>query len=401
MKVAGIISEYNPFHKGHEYHITETRKFLGSDSAIVAVMSGNYVQRGDFAIMDKLSRARCALADENGEGVDLILELPVPYSLSSAEGFARGAVYLISALGIVDYLSFGSESQDISSLNLVAETVLSEAFDNEIKIQLSKGISFAAARQKAVETLLGSNYEQMRSPNDILAIEYLKSLRLLNSKIIPLAVPRFGAGHDREDINFPSAKQLRELLLSGKDITHLLPERTAKILKEEIACGKAPVSFKNCERAILSALRTLSDNQYKDVDSSGEGLWRRLMANARTESSLNVIIDKTKTKRYARARLSRMIMRAYLGVPTEPLILPTYIRALAFNKKGRTLLRRAKGLCKLPIITKPAHAQRFGAPVADMFRLSAHTTDLFVLAMPDTKNANGGQEWLDGPVIIG
>ena len=401
MKVAGIISEYNPFHKGHEYHITETRKILGPGCAIVAVMSGNYVQRGDFAIMDKLSRASCALADENGEGADLILELPVPYSLSSAEGFARGAVYLISSLGVADYLSFGSESHDISSLNLVAETLLSEDFENELKIQLSKGISFAAARQKAVEALLGSNYEQMRSPNDILAIEYLKTLRLLNSKIVPLAVPRRGAGHDREDNAFPSAKQLRDLLLAGEDITSLLPERTAKILTKEIISGRAPVSFKNSERAILAGLRTLSDEQYKKSDSSGEGLWRRLITYAKTENSLESIIEKTKTKRYARARLSRMIMRAYLGVPTEPLPLPTYIRVLAFNKKGRALLRQAKGACKLPIITKPAHAQRLGGTVADMFRLSAHTTDLFVLAMPEIKNAGGGREWLDGPIIIG
>lgn len=399
--VAGIISEYNPFHSGHEYHIRKTRELLGEDCAVVAVMSGNFVQRGDFAVMEKHARAAAALDTGEGGGADLVIELPLMYSLSSAEGFAGGAVGIMDALGVVTHLSFGSETGDMDPLRELAELLLSRDFDESLKIHLKTGVSYAAARQKAANEAVGERAGLLSQPNNILAIEYLKALITQNSLIEPLAVLRRGVMHDGAgEGEYPSASQVRELILSGRDIPErLMPRRSKAILEEQIARGLAPASINNCERAVLARMRTLDESDFEAADGSAEGFHRRFMEAARRENSVEGIIEAAKTKRYARSRIRRLLLRAYLGVPADTLP-PPYIRVLAFNGKGRGVLREVVKNAKLPVISKPAHVKKLGGFAAELFEMEARATDLFVLSFPDKKNAAGGSEWKKSVYVL-
>lgn len=398
MNIAGIVSEYNPFHRGHEYHIAETRRHLGEDCGIIAVMSGNVVQRGDFPILDKHARAEAALADARGEGADLVLELPCCWSLASAEGFAEGAVGLLDALGVVTHLSFGSETGSLEPLMQVADILLSEQYDVALRSQLQTGVSYAAARQRAVESILGDTKE-MVSPNNILGIEYLKALMRRESTIEPLAVLRTGAGHDDAAAgrSFPSAKQLRDMLLAGQvPDESLMPSRALEVLNRELNQGRAPVSLESCQRAVLARLRCLEEQDFEQSDSSREGLWRRFMDAARTENSMEDIVTATKTKRYARSRIRRMLMRTYLGLPANLPARVPYVRPLAFNARGRKILRMISARSELPLLVKPAQARRLPPEVCQLFLCEARVTDLFSLAMPDISQVPGSSEWRNG-----
>lgn len=396
MNVAGIISEYNPFHRGHEYHIAETRRRLGPDCGIIAVMSGNAVQRGDFAVLDKHARAEAALADCRDDGADLVLELPCCCSLAGAEDFARGAVELLDCLGgVVTHLSFGSEAGRLDRLEQVVDVLLSESFDRTLRSLLKNGLSYAAARQQTVEQVLGCTPE-MTAPNNILAIEYLKALRLRGSPIRPMTIPRKGAGHDRTAPDgFPSARQLRDLLAEGRlPGEHQMPPRALAVLKRELDAGRAPVSLERCQRAVLARMRTLDDDAFRRSDPSREGLWRRFQAAARSARSMEELLQLVQTRRYPRSRIRRMLLRTYLGMPADLPPRPLYIRPLAFNERGQALLRELSGRASLPVVTKPAQARRLGAEAAALFCLEARVTDLFALAMPDFGQLPGESEWL-------
>lgn len=399
MHVAGIISEYNPFHLGHCLHISETRKALSGNAYIVCAMSGNFVQRGDFAVFDKHSRAAAAVYC----GADLVVELPLTAALSSAEGFAMGGVGLLNSLGVVTHLSFGSESGSVENLREIAEVLASAELTGLLKDELSGGLSFAAARQRAVNRLIGEKSELLAYPNDILGIEYLKALRTLASPIMPITVTRQTVQHDSAAIKngLTSASNLREIMLSGGDPWGFMPEAAAKIFKGEISAGRGPVWLQNSEDAILARLRSMTDADYAALPDGSEGLYKRLMRYARTECSIQDILEKTKTKRYAMARLRRMIVMAYLGIKTtDRTEAPPYIKVLAFNNRGRELIREADGKSGVPIITKPAHAKKPDAKGRALFELEAHATDLYVLGYPDRTQRYGGQEWLRGPVIV-
>ena len=253
MKVAGIISEYNPIHDGHAQHIGATRTMVGEECAVVCVLSGNFVQRGDFAVFPKHARAASAVAC----GADLVIELPLPYVLSSAEGFARGAVRLLAALGVVTHLSFGSEAGETESLTEIAECLATEELSGYVGEELKFGISYASARQRAVHRILGDKAELLRTPNNILAVEYLKALRETGSPMIPLTIRRFGAAHDSAGSESSSA--LRELLRAGEWPWDRMPRPAADILKREAAALRGPVFMENAETAVLSRLRMLPE----------------------------------------------------------------------------------------------------------------------------------------------
>ena len=334
MKIVGIICEYNPFHLGHKKQIDLIKAQFGGEAAVVCLMSGNFVQRGAPAVFDKSLRARAAIA----AGADLVLELPVTYALSSAEGFARGGVEILGAF--CDYLCFGCETGDEEALMNTAKALLSEEFQPILREELLKGVSFPAARALALEKL-GLDAEILRRPNDILAVEYCKAILATGTKTRPLPIVREGSYHAEEaDPENPSATSLRRLILAGNGWQQYVPEAP-----REIFADAAPHSPEAGERAVLMKLRTMTDGEFEALPYGSEGLWRKFMHACRREATVEAILAATKSKRYTATRLQRMMACAALGITAEMLKAPVpYTRVLAFNDRGRSVLKQAKQL---------------------------------------------------------
>ena len=389
MSVAGIVAEYNPFHTGHAYHIAQTRRALGEDAAVICVMSGNWVQRGECALTDKWTRAGLALRG----GADLVLELPLPWAVASAEAFARGAVGLLKATGVVDTLSFGSESGRSADLRRIAAAVESEEFRDALRGELDKGRPFAQARQRAAARVVGQAAALLERPNDSLAVEYI---RAAGEDLNILAIPRQGTAHDSPapEGGFASASYLREALRRGEDASHwLLPVAGETLRKASLT------RMENVERAVLSRLRTMTEGDFAALTDSAaaEGLPRRLVRAARQAGSLAEFYDLAKTKRYAHARIRRLALRAFLGLregdaPKNP----QYLRVLAFNGRGRALLKEMKGRAALPLLTKPAHVRALSGEAQVLFELESRATDLFGLCFDTVRPC--GMDYTTGPV---
>lgn len=396
MNIAGITAEYNPFHTGHAYQISALKAQLGPDTSVVAVMSGSWVQQGRPAVTDKWTRARMAL---NG-GADLILELPTVWAASSAESFARGAVELLCRCGVIDTLCFGSETGELAPLLAAAECLDSPDYPEQLRKALEGGASFAAARQAAVEALIGPSGAALASPNNNLGVEYLRALRSLHSNIKPVTIRREGAAHnslDRTGEGFRSATQLRQHLARGEweAVRPYVPAGNLDILQS------APLADPRLgERAVLACLRKMTAEDWAKLPDAGagEGLPQRLERAGRQCRSLDDFFTQAKTRRYAMARLRRMALWAFLGltaadVPAEP----PYLRVLGFNARGREVLKRMKTTAQLPILTKPAHARELDGPGRRLFELEARCTDLYGLFLPQLPPP--GQEWTRGPVM--
>ncbi|SHI08440.1 Predicted nucleotidyltransferase [Sporobacter termitidis DSM 10068] len=395
MKTAGIICEYNPIHKGHVRHIEATRGLVGEDCAVVCVMSGNFTQRGDFAVFQKHARAASAVA----AGADLVLELPLACALSSAERFARGGVMLLNALGVCTHISFGSETGETDSLREVAECLATDEVNNCVAEELKTGVSYARARYAAAGKILGKKADVLLTPNNILAVEYLKALGETASAMAPLTVKRFGAAHDSDGAE--SASALRRLLKEGAEPWGLMPARSAEILKREIEAGCGPVFIENAETALLSRLRLLPDEAFAALPDAAEGLALRLRRFCRTMPTVQSILESAKTKRYALSRLRRMLLCAALGLTDGQVgAPPAYIRVLAMNQKGMGVLREIGKKSALPVITKPAQARALDGPAKAMFLKEAAATDFYALAYPKQENRSGGGEWVTSPRVL-
>lgn len=378
MAVAGIVAEYNPFHRGHAWQLAAVRERLGADTAVVAAMSGNFVQRGDCAIAAKHARAEMALLG----GVDLVLELPTPWASATAERFAQGAVALLAGTGVVTHLAFGCESGELAPLAAAAEGLEDPRYPERLHRELKSGRSFAAARQAALSALLGAAADTLALPNNALAVEYLRALR--GTGIVPLALPRIGAAHDSDVLGeYPSASAIRAVLLAGGDWAPLVSTATAALLRREVAAGRAPVTLRNCERAVLAQLRRMREEEFACYDGGGEGLYRRFYAAVHTADSIETILETAKTKRYALARLRRLLLHSYLACPAAAQgETPPYLRVLGANERGRELLRQMKTQSALPVITKPADVRKMESSVQALFLREAVCTDLYALAMP-------------------
>ena len=346
--VLGIISEYNPFHNGHLHHLTESKKVTHSDYSI-AVMSGNFTQRGDVSIVDKWSKTKMAI--ENG--VDLVIELPTLYAISSAENFANGAIKILDSLGIVDYVSFGSECNDISILKDVAN-VLSEE-PNEYKTllahELSKGVSFPKAREKALMMYL-NNVRRfanvLSSPNNILGIEYLKALKRQKSSIEPICIKREGASHNDNIISpsskIASASAIRNFCLSD-DISlldNVMPNSSFDILNENIRKGNIVKNLSAFDKEIIYTLRKMSTDEIANLPDVTEGLEFAIKSAANSCNSVIELLSFIDSKRYTKTRIQRILLYAILGITKKDMQMSftttPYIRILGFNDKGRGIL---------------------------------------------------------------
>ena len=332
MKTVGIICEYNPLHLGHRKQIERIKAEFGENCAVVCAMSGNYVQRGVPAILDKSRRARAAVLC----GADLVLELPVTAALSSAEGFAAGGVKILSQM--CDTLCFGAETAEKDALIHTAKALLSGDFPPLLRRELDTGKSFPAARQAALAQM-GLSAQVLSQPNDILAVEYCKAILTQDSPMEPFPIHRAGSYHAEDvDMENPSATAVRSRMLAAQDWKSCIPQPAQAIFAD------APMhTLAAGERAVLAKLRTMTDAEFEALPYGSEGLWRKFLHACRTEATLEAIIAATKSKRYTRTRIDRMVMCAFLGITKETLEAEVpYTRVLAFNDKGRGVLKTAK-----------------------------------------------------------
>lgn len=384
MRIVGIVAEYNPFHNGHAYHIEKTRERGGGCEAthVVAVMSGSFVQRGEPAALTKFDRARAALAG----GADLVLELPVPWCLSSAEGFANGAVAMLDALGCVDYISFGSEAGAIAPLERAVNAMETERFTTLLKYFMDTGISFPEAEQKALLEVGGNSCSSLLdTPNNTLAIEYIKALRRQHSPIKPFTVERYRVAHDSVVPlgNLASATYLRGVMQNDRLVAAFpfMPAACASALSDAAQNGRACADGKRLDRAVLSKLRTLTMEDIKGLPGISEGLENRVYNAIRTATDLTALEEAIKTKRYPLTRVRRLIWSAYLGIPgTYAGTTPPYLRILGANRRGKEILSAAKPA--VPLIHRASQLPTMSAEINALWKLETAATDLHALCFP-------------------
>ena len=399
MAAAGIIAEYNPLHLGHCCQLRRLRALLGEETPVICAMSGNFVQRGDFALLPKHARAEAAVRS----GADLVLEIPLSWACAPAERFAQGGVEVLLGTGLVTDLVFGSESADAGAIRSATEALLGPDFPEALRRELAGPHSFAAARQRALAGLIGEEGAEVLSrPNDILAVEYAKALSREGSEVHLVPILRQGAGHDQDGGEYPSAGSIRRMIQEGRRAEALAAMAPAmrELYEAEEARGRAPVFAAGAERAILAQLRRMGEADFLALDAGGEGLGNRFAAAAREAASLEELLDRAKTKRYAYSRLRRLALWAYLGLRPEtlPARVP-YLRPLAMNQRGRALLAEARRRGALPILTKPADVRRLTPEAQAVFRREVLATDLYTLAFPGDP-APGGAEWREGPRVL-
>ena len=381
MTVVGIVAEYNPFHLGHKYQIDKIREMFGKDTAVVAVMSGNYTQRGELAIFDKYTRAEAAVL----AGVDLVLELPFPYSMSGAEFFARAGVSILDSLGVVDYLCFGSECADIEALKKAADALCDEILPKE-ESHDARGY---ADKCEDICKMSGISAE-IFSPNNILGIEYIKAIKSLESNIVPITIKRIGAGYNEEKTTskaFQSAMSIRSLLRDRDDSAlDYIPNETKNTIIRALQNGEAPTDQSRLDTAVIASLRLNSPKASEhELHDLGGGLYNRIRNASFFTDNILSLTELVKTKKYTTARLRRAIWYSYLGVTSSDVrALPTYTRVLGMNASGCALLKRIKKASAFTVITKPSITAGLSEQVILAKAISDKADFVFQLSKPKT-----------------
>ncbi len=410
MKIIGIVSEYNPFHNGHAYQVQKSIQDLEADG-VIAIMSGNFVQRGFPAIQDKWLRAEMAVK----AGVNLVIELPTYYATSSAENFAKGAVSLLEATGVVTHLSFGSEFDDLDCLNQIADALINptQVFEDTLRSALDKGLSYPSARDIALNTAMPELSEMinLNQSNVILGIEYLKSLKQLDSSIKPFLVKRMGKGyHDLaldipEEAPYVSATAIREAYFasdaSGDLSTHKLnleaymPKEAAKAMLDSPYCA---VRIEDYEKLILYELRKSTPTALSKLREVSEGLENKLADASIKSTNYAQLLDAIKSKRYAMTRINRILLNVLLGIEQETFDLQTqgYLRVLAFDATGQKIIRAIKKNGYLPLITNiNKHSDLLKS--SPLLSLDVKVTNIYHLAQKDPKLQVGGRDFIQKP----
>lgn len=385
MTTVAIICEYNPFHRGHEYQIKKIREQFGEDTAVVCIMSGNYTQRGEFAFMPKTERAKCAILG----GADLVLELPFPFSSSSAEYFAKSGVKIADSLGCVDYLSFGSESGDLNALYEAAKIYLGNEFKAAFSSLSDKNLGYPAKCELAYKQVAGESSVEF-TPNNILAIEYIKAIIESGSKIMPHTVKRMGASYNSKEIENcvnQSAAAIREAYaISDGSFADHVPEYCIDILKECEARGDLPCSVSNVSSAMISHLRLNSSACGEEYHDAGDGLYNRLQNLSFEVSDVTSLLERSETKNYTRARIKRAMLNIFFGVTSSDVkILPRFTQVLAMNNIGMRILKSARK-SELKILTKPSDYGHFDSVELKQKTMSDKADSIFELAKPVPKH---------------
>lgn len=411
MKAAGIIAEYNPFHNGHAWHVAETRRQSGCE-AVVAVMSGNFVQRGEPAMFDKWARAEMAVR----AGVDLVLELPAGFAVRSAQYFAAGGVRLLAALGLIGTLSFGAEHPELSVLEELAGAVDDETVIGELQGHLADGLPYAAALGRALTARTGLPAAMVASPNNILAVEYIRALRRYAPEIRPLPVARRQAGYHDTAItgSIASATAVRAALGSGAapQAFAALPPVSQALVKTLTAEGRGPVYFDSFATTLLTRLRQAGLADLAALPDVTEGLEYKLKSAALASGDLAEMLTALKSRRYSRTRLQRILVYTLLGARKEQFAAwdesgPLYARVLAFGDAGRRLLRRLATTSAVPLVGKTtrflnSREQGDGGlnPLQAMLAFDTRASDLYVLSMPNPALRRGGWDFRRSPLYV-
>lgn len=382
MVISGVVCEYNPFHNGHRYMLDCMHK--DGSTHVIGIMSGNFVQRGEAAVCDKYLRAEAAVR----KGADLIIELPLPYAVGTAETFARGSVGLLDKLGCIDRLYFGSES-DIDELkNCLKESETAE-FEAKIKEYLKEGLSYPTAFSMALNNPVADK------PNNVLALEYMKQLKAVNSDILPCAVMRKGVDHDSNEASgsFLSASAIRSGIKSGQDIGRYIPDNVSEILKSAEKNGEMPSDISKIELAILSKLRSMTADDLSEVADVNEGLEYRLEKAISQATSLEELHNLVLTKRYTNAKIRRIILCAFLGVTKEMQEeIPDYINVLACNGRGIEIIRKIKENSDITVITKHSESELLSTSDRKLYNFTDRCDDQFGLTLPKVRKCGYNRE---------
>ena len=389
-KVLGIIAEYNPFHNGHLYHIKQSIEESKADY-VVCVISGNFVQRGNTSIINKWTKAKMAIAN----GVDLVVELPTIYSTSSAENFAEGAIKLLDSLGVVDTISFGMESNDIATLNNIANVLFQEPKDyvTMLNHELSRGISFPKARENALLMYLNDikRYANVLSgANNILGIEYLKALKKLKSPLIPIGIKREKVYYNDEMIvdDFASATAIRKFISNKQfdEIRKVIPRSSYILLGQELKKGHYVLDLSKFQKEILYILRKMTLEEIRNLPDVSEGLENAIKNAADSCNNIIDLVNIIKSKRYTQTRIQRILIYALLGIDkkmmeTSKKIVP-YARILGSSEKGKKLISEIIG--KNPKINMVTSVKKFletskNKNLKEMLKLDIYATNVYTL----------------------
>ena len=396
MRVLGIIAEYNPFHNGHLYHLKTSLHQTKADYTI-AVMSGSFLQRGEPAVFSKTVRAKMAVE----AGVDLVLELPTAYAVRSAPDFAFGGIKILSAAQVVDFLSFGSESGDLTALKKAAAITANEppAVSRLIRQYLKEGSSYPKAQMLAWQKYDPPTAKILQTPNNILGIEYLKALEHLSSRIIPLTFSRFKSNyHDTvmQDDGFASASAIRECCFTDKNTAAILenlrpfvPKTALTEIKQALTDHTGPVRLEDFSSPLLALLQRTPASELSSYPDITEGLEKRLHRLAKAAENINAFLEQAKTKRYTRVRLQRILIYLMLNLTKEKLDLfnqaggPQYLRVLAFSQRSAPLLKELRKKASLPVIQKiTKDSKGLNSPAQQMLELDLLASDIYRLGQP-------------------
>lgn len=407
MIVTGLITEYNPFHFGHKLHLQKSKE-IGNATHTIAVMSGQFVQRGEPALVDKWHRAEMAVE----QGVDLVLELPTIFACQSAEYFASGAVRLLDSLNIVDNFCFGSELGSLDDLQQIAELIVypSTDFSNQLKYYLKQGLSFPVARSKALLDISNSTQwaDILNSSNNILGIEYLKGILKYNLNIKPLTLERKGADYNdtSTEHSIVSATAIRNTIKNNglESSLSLIPSTSYEIIKQFYKRFGNFNDLNNYSQIVLYNI-LLNHNSFKNLPNFEIGLDKRLYKFAQNLTSTSSLLENVKTKRYTYTRIQRFLLHSLLHLSKEKHdsifdLGPNYIRPLAANSKGLELLSFIKQKSKLPIISKFASSiTNTEAPYHNSLSLDKIASDLYYLGLSNSENSNASIEFTQSFII--
>ena len=374
MSIIGIVCEFNPFHNGHKYLIDSVKQ---QGDIVVCVMSGNYVQRGEPAIFPKDVRVESALKN----GVDIVLELPFVYATASAEIFARNAVKTLDSFGC-DKIAFGAETADIEKLTDVVDILLDNGFDLKINKYLNDGLSYPLSRQKAFEEY-GYSFD-ISTPNNILAIEYIKAIKQISSKMTPVAVKRIGAGYNDNSAidDFASATHIRSLIKNKEDFNKYIPENLSEIYENTIEKGTY-LSYEKYNLIALTLLREKIDTDLSNIANTAEGLENRIEEWVKNSVDISELFDNIKTKRYTHSRVRRAVLGVMFGITDEDISIPVpYCRMLGFNTKISNEIGKLIDNCKLPFIVNYSDFYKYDKPeIKRVFELENKSTDIYNLML--------------------
>ena len=356
-KVLAIICEYNPFHNGHLYQLNESIKKVAPDY-VVCIMSGNFVERGNTALINKWARAKMAL----NAGVDMVIELPTIYAISSAENFAYGAIQMLNSFKSETFLSFGSECGDISTLNKFAEILLKEPpeYVTMLNHELAKGLSFPKARENALLLYINdirNSATVLSGSNNILGLEYLKQILRTGNKIQPITIKRVGNNYNSLSVsnNMASSTAIREMLLQKKSVKELMPKSAYSILKDELGSGRFVLDVSQFEKIIIYKLRCMSIEQISALPDVSEGLEYKIKEAANCCNTLEHLIFMIKSKRYTLTRINRIMLYALLDITKQDYInskkVTPYARVLGVSENGKLLLSELSRNKRVNVIT--------------------------------------------------